>query len=190
MLLLCGETYTKYIDAHDRACRPIFSDAGSATLIQHSERAKIGPFVLGTDGSGHCNLIVPNSGTRTAAEGTPNGNRRLKMDGPRVFMFTRAAVPEAVRELLTKAELNLEDVDLFVFHQASRLVLDDLTKSLKLPAEKVVQDLETIGNTVSATIPIALKRAADSERLAKGQTIMLVGFGVGYSWGACLVRWE
>lgn len=190
VLLLCGETYTKYIDAHDRTCRPIFSDAGSATLIQRSEQPRLGPFVLGTDGSGHCNLIVPNSGTRAAGQGSVNGGKCLKMDGPRVFMFTRSAVPGAVKSLLAKAEMTVEDVDLFVFHQASKLVLDDLTKNLKLPVEKVVQDLETIGNTVSATIPIALKRAVDAGRLAKGLRVMLVGFGVGYSWGACLVQWE
>lgn len=190
VLLLCGETYTKYIDAHDRACRPIFSDAGSATLIQRSEQPRIGPFVLGTDGSGHCNLIVPNSGSRSMGEGLLNGNKRLKMDGPRVFLFTRSTVPGAVKSLLAQAEMTVEDVDLFVFHQASKLVLDDLTKNLRLPVEKVVQDLETIGNTVSAAIPIALKRAADAGRLAKGRLVMLVGFGVGYSWGACLVRWE
>ncbi len=189
-LLLCGETYTKYIDVHDRTCRPIFSDAGSATLIQRSEQPMIGPFELGTDGSGHCNLMVPNSGARFSAEGSQNGGRRLKMDGPSVFMFTRSAVPETVRSLLAVAGMTLEEVDLFVFHQASKLVLDDLTKNLKLPVEKVVQDLETIGNTVSATIPIALRRAADAGRLTPGQRVLLVGFGVGYSWGSCLVRWE
>lgn len=189
VLLLCGETYTKYIDAHDRACRPIFSDAGSAALIQRSEQPMIGPFELGTDGSGYQNLIVSNSGARLTGQGPLHEIQRLRMDGPSVFVFTRTMVPKSIRDLLALSGLGLEEIDLFVFHQASKLVLDSLIKNLNLPEQKVIRDLETIGNTVSATIPIALKRAFDAGRLTQGQRVMLVGFGVGYSWGACLMRW-
>ena len=112
------------------------------------------------------------------------------MDGPSVFMFTVAAIPESAKRLVATAGLTLDDIDLFVFHQASKLVLDEIVRRLQLPPAKVVRDLETIGNTVSATIPIALKRAADAGRLKPGQRIMLLGFGVGYSWGGCLLRWE
>lgn len=190
VLLLCGDTYTKYIDRHDRTCRPLFSDAGTATLIQRSEDPKIGPFELGTDGGGYRNLIVENSGARISNGGALPGPKRLKMDGARVFVFTMTAVPESVRSLLITAGIPLQEIDWFVFHQASKVVLDDIVSNLKLPEEKVLRDLDTIGNTVSATIPIALRRAADAGRLKTGQQIMLVGFGVGYSWGACLLRWE
>lgn len=190
VLLLCGETYTKYIDAHDRTCRPIFSDAGTATLIQRSERALVGPFVLGTDGRGYRDLMVPNSGARSSNEEPGVRKKYLIMDGASVFMFTMAAVPESVNNLLDMAGVRLEDIDVFVFHQASKLVLDDIVKKLKLPPAKVIRDLETIGNTVSATIPIALRRAADAGKLVPGTLVMLVGFGVGYSWGACLLRWQ
>lgn len=187
VLLLCGETYTKYIDAHDRTCRPIFSDAGTATLIERSEDGLVGPFVLGTDGRGYRDLIVPNSGAREDAE---EKNKHLLMDGASVFMFTMAAVPHCVNNLLDMARLRLTDIDVFVFHQASKVVLDDIVRNLKLPPAKVIRDLETIGNTVSATIPIALRRAADIGKIIPGQLVMLIGFGVGYSWGACLVRWD
>lgn len=188
ILLLCGETYTKYIDAHDRTCRPIFSDAGSATLIQRSEQPMLGPFELGTDGKGYRNLILPQSGARVH-NGADAPARRLTMDGPSVFMFTISAVPAGVQRLVEAAGVTLDAIDWFVFHQASKLVLDEIVQRLHLPPAKVVRDLETIGNTVSATIPIALKRSADAGRLRPGQLVLLFGFGVGYSWGGCLVRW-
>jgi len=189
VLLLCGETYTRYIDAHDRTCRPLFSDAGSATLIQASEQPLIGPFELGTDGRGYADLIIPNSGAR-ATNGTSGQRAMLKMEGASVFMFTMSAVPSSIRQLLGTAGIALEQIDWFVFHQASKLVLDEIVRHLNLPPEKVIRNLETVGNTVSATIPIALKQAADAGLLKTGQTIMLVGFGVGYSWGACLLQWS
>ena len=191
VLLLCGETYTKYISPDDRTCRPIFSDGGSAALIERSDRPMIGPFDLGTDGSGSCNLMVPNSGARREPDGGGRSvSDRLKMDGPSVFMFTLAAVPQNVRDLLKKAEVSEEAVDLFVFHQASRVVLDSIAENLALPPGKMVRDLDQVGNTVSATIPIALGRAQQQGKLRPGQRLLLCGFGVGYSWGSCLVEWE
>ena len=187
ILLLCGETYTKYIDPHDRTCRPIFSDAGTATLVRASQERLLGPFELGTDGQGAHDLIVPNSAARRSHASDPPG--RLHMEGSSVLMFTMAAVPENVKQLTQRAGVPLTEVDWFVFHQASRLVLDELVARLQLPADKVVYDLEEIGNTVSATIPITLRRMAEARRLQPGQLVMLVGFGVGYSWGSCLLRW-
>ncbi len=188
-LLLCGETYTKYISPNDRTCRPIFSDAGSATLIERWSRPLIGPFNLGTDGSGSCNLIVPNSGARREGNGQ-GGSASLKMDGPSVFMFTLSAVPQSVQELLKEAGTSAEGVDLFVFHQASRVVLDSIAENLRVPPEKMIRDLEEVGNTVSATLPIALRRAEEQGRLQPGNRLLLCGFGVGYSWGSCLLQWE
>ncbi len=189
VLLLCGDTYTKYIDPHDRTCRPIFSDAGTATWIRRSERPLLGPFDLGTDGSGYGNLIVPNRGAR-AAKNSGSSDTALHMDGASVFMFTMNAVPKNVRGLLAKAGMEPGQVDSFFFHQASRVVLDAIEQNLQLPPEKVVRELEDVGNTVSSTIPIALKRSAEGGRLQPGQRVLLCGFGVGYSWGSCLLEWS
>lgn len=189
VLLLCGDTYTKYIDPHDRTCRPIFSDAGTAAWVRGCPHPRLGPFDLGTDGTGYCNLIVPNSGARPAGNGQPTGSA-LHMDGASVFLFTMSAVPDNVRRLLTRAGLQKDEVDLFFFHQASRVVLDGITQNLELPEDKVVRELEDVGNTVSATIPIALKRSAGTGRLRPGHKALLCGFGVGYSWGSCLVEWS
>ena len=112
------------------------------------------------------------------------------MDGAEVFNFTLTAVPASVNALLEKAKLSLDDIDLFVFHQANRYMLEHLRKRIKIPAEKFQVSMAHCGNTVSSTIPIALKHALNEGRLKEGSTLMLVGFGVGYSWGATLLRWR
>ncbi|OGT44931.1 MAG: hypothetical protein A3E82_00665 [Gammaproteobacteria bacterium RIFCSPHIGHO2_12_FULL_38_11] len=187
-LLICSETYTKYIDKSDRTCRPLFSDGASATLLTSNLRDTLGPFEMGTDGSGYQNLIVPLSGARMAKDN--NQKRQLFMDGAEILMFTMDAVPKCVNDLLNKSGKNINDIDLFVFHQGSKLVMDNIIRRLDLPAEKVFINCQEVGNTVSASIPIALKDAVDQKRLKKGDLVMLVGFGVGLSWGACLVEWE
>lgn len=111
------------------------------------------------------------------------------MNGAEIFTFTLSAVPRSVNELLSRAQMTLDDVDLFIFHQANKYMLEHLRKRLKIPAEKFYISMAHCGNTVSSTIPIALKHAAEEGRLAEGSRAMLVGFGVGYSWGAAMVRW-
>lgn len=187
-LVICSETYTKYIDKGDRTCRPIFGDGASAVLLGPSDRDNIGPFELGTDGSGFKDLIVPASGTRVSAEETVKN--RLFMDGVKVFMFTMDMVPKSITALLEKSKKTIADIDLFIFHQASRVVIDNIARRLEIPFEKVFVNYEQIGNTVSASIPIALKDAAQQDRLQKDDLLLLAGFGVGYSWGSCLIRWE
>jgi len=187
-LIVCSERYTNYIGKSDRTCRPLFSDASSATLLVSSNRDMIGPFEMGTDGSGFQNLIVPSSDTWSLNKNARKG--KLYMDGAKVFMFTMATVPKCVTALLNKAEKRIGDIDLFIFHQASKLVMDNVIRRLGLPEEKVFVNYPRVGNTVSASIPIALKDAVNEKRLKNGDKVMLIGFGVGYSWGACLVIWD
>ena len=114
----------------------------------------------------------------------------LFMDGAEIFTFTLDAVPDSVNSLLAKAGLGPDEVDLYVFHQANRYMLEHLRKRLRIPQERFEISMAHCGNTVSSTIPIALKHAATEGRLRDGAVVMLVGFGVGYSWGATLVRWS
>ena len=186
-LLICSETYTKFIDKHDRTCRPLFGDGAAATFLTSSEDDLIGPFEMGSDGSGFDNLIVTSSGARDIQNRTQE--KKLHMEGSSVFMFTMDMVPKCVNSLLDKAGKKLEDIDLFVFHQASKLVIDSIIRRLDLPEEKVYTNYTNKGNTVSATIPIALKDAANEKLLKDGAQVMLIGFGVGYSWGGCMVQW-
>ena len=202
ILLLTAETYSKFLNPRDRSVRTIFGDAAAATLVsaENAPDPFIGPFVYGTDGSGAENLMVPTGGARrprTAETAVcvedEGGNIRsqdnLFMNGAEIFNFTLDAVPQSVNALLQKAGARLEDVDLFVFHQANKYMLEHLRKRLKIPPEKYQIAMGHCGNTVSSTIPIALKHAAMEGRLAHGTRVMLVGFGVGYSWGAVMLRW-
>lgn len=204
VLFITAETYSKFIHPKDKSVRTLFGDAGAATLItglknQNSEF--IGPFLYGTDGSGADNLIVPKGGLRSPMRSSlpkiisdDNGNYRsdenLYMNGSEVFTFTLKRVPEIIHQLLKKESLSINDVDYYVFHQANKFILDHLRRKLKIPEEKFCSAYEDVGNTVSSTIPIALKELMKSKCLKQNDLIMLVGFGVGYSWGATFVRWK
>lgn len=202
VLLLTANTYTKFINKKDRVTRPLFGDGAAATLVRTVEDETprgplIGPFVFGTDGAGGDLLIVPAGGMRmppspeTAAEHTDSkgGTRsknQLYMHGPGVFSFSVERVPPLVAEVLGRAELDQEDIDLFVFHQANKFMLERLRKQCGIDPERFLIDMLDRGNTVASTIPIALVDAQSSGRLKPGSRVMLVGFGVGLSWAATI----
>jgi 3-oxoacyl-[acyl-carrier-protein] synthase III len=201
VLLITADTYSKYINARDRSVRTLFGDGASATLISASESDinLIGPFVFGTDGRGAKNLMVPTGGLRRPRDeeamieredeqGNWRSQQNLYMNGPEIFNFTLRTVPQAVEELLLKCGRTLEEIDYFIPHQANKFMLERLQRRLKIPPEKFHIDLETTGNTVSSTIPIALESARRQGRIKAGDTVALIGFGVGYSWAATLVR--
>jgi 3-oxoacyl-[acyl-carrier-protein] synthase-3 len=202
VLLVTADTYSKLIHPRDRSVRTLFGDASTATLISScsGEETRLGPFVFGTDGRGAPHLIVPCSGMRQRATLTEptetidsHGNVRtqanLFMNGPEIFAFTIKRVPGLVRSVLEKAGRTMDQVDLFVFHQANRYMLEHLRKNLGIAPSRFVICLRDVGNTVSGTVPLALKHAAETGVLKAGQTVCLVGFGVGYSWAACLATW-
>ena len=173
ILLVTSETYTKYIAAEDKTTRTIFGDGAAATLIDECEASKIGAFSFGTDGSGAEKLIVRDG--------------RLFMDGPDIFNFTLDIVPKTMDDVLAKNGLSRDDIDLYVFHQANKFMLDTIRKVNGLPRDKFYVNLENTGNTVSSTIPIALKQLEVAGRLKHGMRVMLMGFGVGLSWGATII---
>jgi 3-oxoacyl-[acyl-carrier-protein] synthase-3 len=192
--LLTAETYSKFLQADDLNVRTLFGDGAAATLVELQTVSNappvepaIGPFVYGTDGHGGKNLIVPSSGLRDRDAGDV---LRLQMNGPEIFSFTLAAVPQATRAVLDRAGRTLDEVDLVVFHQANAYMLEHLRDKLGIPSEKFWIGLRDCGNTVSSTVPIALKQAERAGRLRSGARVLLVGFGVGYSWGATLIRWK
>jgi 3-oxoacyl-[acyl-carrier-protein] synthase-3 len=202
VLFVTGETYSKFIHPKDKSVRTLFGDAGAATLVRGVATYDefIGPFVYGTDGCGAKNLIVPAGGMRQRvapagdeatldSDGNLRSEGNLYMNGPEIFGFTLRVVPKVVLELLARTGKSLNDIDLFVFHQANQYMLEHLRKKLKIPAERFFVGMCHCGNTVSCTIPIALRQAAEEGRLQPGHHVMLVGFGVGYSWGATLIRW-
>jgi len=199
VLLLTADMPCKVLHPADYETRMIFSDGGAATLISCSENntSTIGKFVFGTDGSGAYNLITRFSGSREqptvewlekhkAVGGMPYG--KMEMNGTEVFIFAIKVVPNMINQLLEKHELKMDDIDLFVFHQASGFLLEILRKKIKIPKEKFFVYLENCGNTVSASIPIALFEAMKEGKAKKGDKILLAGFGIGYSWGGTIIE--
>jgi 3-oxoacyl-[acyl-carrier-protein] synthase III len=200
ILLITAETYSKFIHPRDKSNRTIFGDGASATLICADDGfGTIENFDLGTDGRGGQNLIVRNGGLRFPAAkaqshdvvdsyGNVSNDSNLYMNGPEIFNFTSESVPGLIRNVLSKNKLADSNVDLYILHQANRYMLNHLRKKMNIAEEQFYYFIETCGNTVSATIPIALYEAKKGGRV-KGN-VVLAGFGVGYSWGGCVIKVE
>jgi len=195
VLLLTAETYTKYLHPKDKGNRTIFGDGASATLISDNGFAKIGEFSLGTDGRGADRLIVKSGASRFRhpvndltfdENGNPHSSDYLFMDGKAIFDFTSDAVPMMVEDILHKNHLKLDELDLVVFHQANKYMINYLRKLLEIDKEKFFIFLENVGNTVSSTIPIALYEAQKENRLHGD--VLIAGFGVGFSWGGTILH--
>lgn len=199
VLLITAETITRTIHPQDKSTRTLFGDAAAATLVEASAERGIGEFVLGTDGSGAERLIIPAgawarpSSPETRVE-TKNkwGNVRtpenLYMDGPEILKFSMEVAPGCMNDTLERNGTSLEGLRLVVLHQASHMMLVKLREVLAIPEEKFVFNIEKYGNTVSSTIPIALYDSMQSGRLAKGDSVLVMGFGVGLSWGGTVLR--
>jgi len=202
VLLVTADSYSRYLHPDDRSTVTLFGDGGAATLIRAAPggTAGIGAFRLGTDGGSADIFAIQAGGARLPRSpetarpivepgGSVSSQDHIRMDGNGVLAFVRKRVPTVVAELLASVQHTLEDVDLVVFHQGSAMTLDYVERWLGVPPEKTFRNIATVGNTVSASIPIALREAELAGRLRPGMRVMLVGFGVGLSWGACLVTW-
>lgn len=196
VLIVTAETYSKYIHPLDRTNRAIFGDAATATLVSYSNDEHLGNFLFGTDGSGYDKLIVKNGGSKHKYDpeasdkiyGTNNiySENHLYMNGPEVFNFTNDVIPNFTRDVLKDNGLGIVDVDQFIFHQANSFMLDFMRKKIGIPKLNFYNNLSDGGNTVSSTIPIALKNY--SQCLDNIQTVVLVGFGVGLSWSGGVIN--
>lgn len=176
VLLLVGDTCSKFVSPLDKSTAPLFGDAGSATLIDYSETGPESHFLLGTDGSGVDNLIIPAGGFRTPA--TSETSNDLYMNGGEIFNFTINQVSSAIQEI---TQAYPKPVDFYVFHQANKFMLEHLAKKLRLPKEQVLYSLNKFGNTSSASIPLTLVTTLEENR-TKVLSLLIAGFGVGYSW--------
>ncbi|QDT12648.1 ketoacyl-ACP synthase III [Planctomycetes bacterium K23_9] len=193
ILLLTAETYSKYIDADDRSLRTIFGDGAAATLVQAADDQSMRGFRFGSDGSGGDMLLVSDGGGRPTEDAIEPRHRkrwksRLYMDGPSLINFTVEAVPQLVDEILADNQMSRGDVDLYLMHQATWKMLDQLRSQLELPPEKLPIEMADVGNTVSCTIPILIDQLRSRSNWNAAAPKMLVGFGVGLSWAGCL--WE
>ncbi|HEB73523.1 MAG TPA: ketoacyl-ACP synthase III [Nitrospirae bacterium] len=190
-LLVTCDPYSKIVRRDDRSTAALFGDAATATWMSAERGATIGRLDQGTDGSGADKLIVRNGGSVNPSGGwwsdmnveTQGRRADLEMDGGAIFNFMINRVPQSIKNCLDRNGLSFDDIDYFIFHQASRFLLDTLRKRLKLSEEKCPVYLKDVGNTVSSTIPMTLQRLMDSDSL-EGKTVLISGFGVGLSWGA------
>ncbi len=191
VLLITAETYSKYIDDEDRSLRTIFSDAAAATLIEASSTPSLGPFTFGTDGAEADTLMVNQGGARQVQHALKPRKRhrwasQLYMDGPSLVTATLERVPPMMDALLAKAGLAQADIDYFLMHQATLLMLDRLRAQLQVGEDRMPTVIEQFGNTVSSTIPIVIHDLRRRGLLRPGTRSMLVGFGVGFSWSGTI----
>jgi 3-oxoacyl-[acyl-carrier-protein] synthase III len=197
VLLITAETYTKRLHEKDKGNRTIFGDAATATLISVEGFAEIGEFCMGTDGSGAEHLIMKTGAARNPEKSNkvefdennnPVSPDYIYMNGSEIFSFTLEAVPELVKKTLEKNKLHKDDIDLFIFHQANKYMLDFLRKKIKIEEKKYYNCLSEVGNTVSSTIPIAICEALKDGSMHNDMKILLAGFGVGLSWAGCVLK--
>ena len=196
VLLLTADRFSTFVDEAGQDVRSLFGDGAAATLIeavpegQTTTGGLIGTCRYGTDGSGAKNLLVPTSavkGFAGAEEPHPGDKPVLHMEGAQVFDFTLRTVAPHIREVLADNELEVGDVDLFVFHHANLFMMEHLRRRLRISDEQFVVHIADVGNTISSSIPIAYDRAMQAGKVKPGSKVALVGFGVGYSWGTVLL---
>ena len=192
ILFLTADIPTKVIADNDLELRSIFSDVATASLISLDDSKNDTHFVYGTDGNGALDLYVEGSAFRTPVkEGFKAPSNllcgQMIMNGTNIFLFAVKKVPVLIYEILNKNKLTSDDIDFFVFHQASYFILEVIRKKMKLPADKVFLNIQDYGNSVSSSIPLALYDAQKKGVLKKGMKVLLAGFGIGNSWGATII---
>ena len=201
ILLLAGDTSSKTISSEDRSVALLFGDAGTATAIEYDETAEDVPFILGTDGTGYNNLIIPAGAYRKKGstvtklkisdeEGNVRSEEQLFMNGAEVFNFTLEEVPNLLLNIIEENNCQIDKVDLFILHQANKLILETIARKCKIPLEKVPINIQEYGNTSSASIPLVISDIFQSKSHENDLHVVLSGFGVGYSWAAASLSLE
>ena len=206
-LVIGAETLTAIMDPEDMKTYPLFGDGAGAilltadsdtNLIGGSEVTRTGfqssgilSYKLASDGSQGDALIVPACGSRhpVSAQTLEQRDQFLKMDGRTVFKWAVRMIPEIIKETLALADMRLEDVDLFIPHQANTRIIKAATESVGMDPSKVFVNLNRYGNTSAASIPVAIVEALQQGRIKPGDNVLMVGFGGGLTWGSCLFRW-
>ena len=194
-LLLVGDKSSFSQSKKDKSTYPIFSDAGTATLLQYDENAETMHFNLQSDGSGHQAIIIPDGGVRSPwnknsddvvkiEEGIERSRRNLVLDGVEVFNFSIREAPVNVKDLLEKTGTTIDDYEYFIFHQANKLMNETIRKKLKLTPEKVPYSLNEFGNTSSASIPLTIVSQIGEILKDKKSRMVFSAFGVGLSWAS------
>ena len=192
VLVIGADCNSRVLDPKDVRTYPLFGDgAGAVLLAPGGERQGLVSFAVGADGSGNDLLMREMGGTRMpfSRDAGDEGRHFMKMDGRPIFKWAVRMLSETVREILSDAEMSLDDIDLVIFHQANLRIIDSAARDLGLDPQKVFCNLDRYGNTSSASIPLALDEAYRAGRVQRGQNLLLSGFGAGLTWGTTILRW-
>lgn len=181
-LLLVGDTISKTVQHGDQSTEPLFGDAGTATVLEYDVTAEPMLFDLGSDGEGYKTIIIPGGGSRDKS-----ASEYLVLDGMDVFNFGIIKMPKVINGFLSKYSLTVDQIDLFVFHQANKFMNDKIYKKLSIPESKTLSSLTNFGNTSSATIPLTII-TNQPEHIKKDKSLLFCGFGVGLSWGTVFIK--
>jgi 3-oxoacyl-[acyl-carrier-protein] synthase III len=184
-LVVGGDLLSRILDWDDRSTLVLFGDGAGAVVIEAvPERGFLG-FELGADGAGGPSLWLPGSGSRIFDE----SERFVKMNGREVFKFATRILVQSAQDIMRQCGVTIDDVDVYVPHQANMRIIDHATRKLGVPSEKVVINVDRFGNTSSGSIPLALADAAEDGRLKPGKLVLMTGMGAGLTWGSALIRW-
>jgi len=184
-LVVGGDVLSSILDWDDRSTLVLFGDGAGAVVVEPVDHGGFLGFELGADGGGGMHLWLPGSGTRHFDD----ADRYVKMNGREVFKFATRVLVSSAEALLDECGMTVEDVDVYVPHQANIRIIDHAAKKLEIPEEKIVVNVDRFGNTSSGSIPLALADAADDGRLRPGKLVLLTGMGAGLTWGSALIDW-
>ena len=184
-LVVGGDVLSRILDWNDRSTFVLFGDGAGAVVLESGGRAGFLGFELGADGAGGEHLWLPGSGSRIFDE----ADRLVKMNGREVFKFATRVLVQSAEDILERCGVTIDDVDVYVPHQANVRIIDHATKKLGVPSEKVVINVDRYGNTSSGSIPLALADAVADGRLRPGKLVLMTGMGAGLTWGSALIRW-
>jgi 3-oxoacyl-[acyl-carrier-protein] synthase III len=183
-LVIGGDVLSRVLDWTDRSTLVLFGDGAGAVVLEHVDEGGFLGFELGADGAGAKELLYPGSGSRIAEE-----RGHLTMNGREVFKFATRILVTSAQAILERCELTVDDVDVYVPHQANVRIIDHAVNKLGFPKEKVVVNVDRYGNTSSGSIPLALADASASGLLRPGSLVLMTGMGAGLTWGSALMHW-
>ena len=184
-LVIGADVLSKILDWTDRSTLVLFGDGAGAVVLEEVDQGGFIGFELGADGGGGSNLWLPGSGSRTFE----NPDKFVKMNGREVFKFATRVMVSSAEAILDECGKTIDDVDVYVPHQANVRIIDHAVKKLGVAPEKTVINVQKYGNTSSGSIPLALADAADDGRLEPGKLVLLTGMGAGLTWGSALIEW-
>jgi len=186
-LVIGGDILSRILDWSDRSTLILFGDGAGAVVLEKVDHGGFLGFELGADGGGGIHLSLPGSGSRRIEDASANGY--VHMNGREVFKFATRVLVSSARAVLDECGVGVEDVDVYVPHQANVRIMDHAVQKLGIPRERMVVNVDRYGNTSSGSIPLALADAAADGRLTEGKLVLMTGMGAGLTWGSALLRW-